>query len=194
MTKREEQKILRRQQILEKGLELFVEKGYNATKISDIAKAANMSVGLMFHYFESKEKLYEELIMLGLQGTQTVMNYKNESSILIFEQATRNIFEVIHSNPLVAKMFILMERTQHNVELPKRIRDLANEVNNIPMSVPLIEKGQRNGEIKKGNPLALSVAFWCSIQGIAETIAMHPELPCPDPEWVLDIIRKKENE
>ena len=71
MGKREEQKKIRKQLILEKGLELFVEKGYSATKISDIAEAVDMSVGLMFHYFESKEKLYEELLMAeeGLRKT-----------------------------------------------------------------------------------------------------------------------------
>lgn len=193
MGKREEQKALRKQQILEQGLILFVEKGYRATKISDIAKAVDMSVGLMFHYFESKEKLYEELVLLGLQGTQSAMVFDEDQPLVFFEQAVNGIFKSIRSNPLVAKMFIFMERSQHNMELPDSIRTLANQVNNIPKSVSLIEKGQKNGEIKNGDSLALSLAFWCSIQGIAETIAMNPNLPCPEPEWVLDIIRNKEN-
>ncbi len=193
MGTREEQKKMRRQLILEKGLNLFVEKGYSATKISDIAEAADMSVGLMFHYFESKEKLYEELVMFGLQGTQSAMRFDAEHPLIFFEQAVKVIFENIRSNPMVAKMFVFMERSQHSMELPERIRAIANRVNNIPMSVALIEKGQKNGEIKDGNPLSLSLAFWCSIQGIAETLAMNPELPCPEPQWVLDIIRNKEN-
>ena len=62
MDTRKEKKERRRQEILYAALELFVTKGYAATKITDIAKSANMSRGLMFHYFESKEKLYEELL------------------------------------------------------------------------------------------------------------------------------------
>ena len=61
---REEQKTQRRQLIITKALELFVKKGYSETKIGDIAKASNMSVGLMFHYFESKEQLYAELVKM----------------------------------------------------------------------------------------------------------------------------------
>ena len=57
--KRQEQKEARRQEILYVALDLFVKKGYAATKITDIAEKASMSVGLLFHYFESKEKLYE---------------------------------------------------------------------------------------------------------------------------------------
>ena len=59
METRKEQKERRRQEIINAALELFVSKGYAATKITDIAKRVNMSIGLMFHYFESKEALYE---------------------------------------------------------------------------------------------------------------------------------------
>ena len=50
MNKREEQKEERRNKILEVSLNLFVEKGFAGTKISDISAAANMSAGLFFHY------------------------------------------------------------------------------------------------------------------------------------------------
>ena len=51
MDTRKEKKERSRQEILYAALELFVTKGYAATKITDIAKSANMSRGLMFHYF-----------------------------------------------------------------------------------------------------------------------------------------------
>ncbi len=66
MTKREEQKEKRRQDILRAGLKLFACKGYEATKINDIAEEAGMSLGLLYHYFESIEILHEELINIAL--------------------------------------------------------------------------------------------------------------------------------
>lgn len=81
MDTRKEKKERRRQEILYAALELFVTKGYAATKITDIAKSANMSRGLMFHYFESKEKLYEELIRMGLEGTTYPGEQKYEHAI-----------------------------------------------------------------------------------------------------------------
>ena len=65
VNKRNDQKQQRRLQILGVALDLFIRRGFSATKISDIAHAADMSVGLLFHYFPSKEALYEELIKLG---------------------------------------------------------------------------------------------------------------------------------
>jgi len=190
LSTREEQKEQRKQAILEAGLNLFVRMGYNATKISDIAKEVNMSVGLLFHYFESKEKLYEELVRIGLSGTQMVMEYDKDNPLLFFEKTVSGIFKYIKENPTVAKMFVLMGQANHNEATPQIVKDLVSQVNNITLSVPLIEAGQRLQSIKEGNPLSLSTAFWCSIQGIAEELALHPDTPCPDSDWIVDILRK----
>lgn len=45
--------------------------------------------------------------------------------------------------------------------------------------------------IRQGDPLALSNAFWCSVQGIMEHLASNPELPIPEVEWIIDIIKSK---
>ncbi len=45
--------------ILYTALELFAEKGFNGTTISDIAAKAGISKGLVYNYFSSKKKLLE---------------------------------------------------------------------------------------------------------------------------------------
>lgn len=50
-----------KQKILEHSLRLFAEKGYHGTSISDIAKAAGISKGLAYNYFESKKHLVESI-------------------------------------------------------------------------------------------------------------------------------------
>lgn len=52
----------RRQEIMETALELFAEQGYHNTSISKIAKAAGVSKGLLYNYFESKEALLDAII------------------------------------------------------------------------------------------------------------------------------------
>jgi AcrR family transcriptional regulator len=46
-----------RDRILETALRLFVEKGYEATTMRDIAAAAETSLGLAYRYFASKDEL-----------------------------------------------------------------------------------------------------------------------------------------
>ena len=47
----------RREQIIVTALENFAHRGYDRTSVSDIAKDAGMSKGLMYNYFNSKEEL-----------------------------------------------------------------------------------------------------------------------------------------
>ena len=44
-------------------LELFALKGYHATSIAQIAEKAGISKGLLYNYYESKEKLLDSVIM-----------------------------------------------------------------------------------------------------------------------------------
>jgi AcrR family transcriptional regulator len=56
-----------RETILNAALPLFIERGYTATTLRDIAAAAGCSLGLTYRYFDSKEQLvltlYERLAM-----------------------------------------------------------------------------------------------------------------------------------
>jgi AcrR family transcriptional regulator len=48
----------RRRQILDAARQVFSQKGLNATKVSDVAAAAGLSQGLVYHYFDSKDDLF----------------------------------------------------------------------------------------------------------------------------------------
>lgn len=191
METRKEQKERRRQEILYAALELFVSKGYTATKITDIAKRANMSTGLMFHYFESKEKLYETLIRMGLEGTAYPGEQKCEHAIDFFVQFTVQLFAYMRKQPVVAKLFVLMAEAQRSEATPMHLREIAMQVNTIEQFVPIVEWGQQEGTIRDGDPRVLSNTFWCCVQGIAERYATNQEIDLPQAEWIVDIVRKK---
>ena len=50
------------EKILDAALLLFSKNGFYATTIPDIARAMGMSVGNIYNYFSSKEKLAKEII------------------------------------------------------------------------------------------------------------------------------------
>jgi len=52
----------KRSLIMDVALEHFANEGYKSTTISHIARHAGISKGLMYNYFESKEKLLSEII------------------------------------------------------------------------------------------------------------------------------------
>ena len=188
---RDEQKEKRREDILRAGLDLFIRKGYAATKIKDIADQVGMSVGLLFHYFKSKEELYEELIKYGISGPMGTMAGTDMEPLAFFEVTAERIFQYIQAEPFVAKMFVLMSQTFYSEAVPSRVKELLKDFDVYTPTAELMKQGQANGTIREGDPLALAIAYWCAIQGIAEQYALNPGYPCPEGDWIADIIRRK---
>ncbi|MDF2540389.1 MAG: transcriptional regulator, TetR family [Herbinix sp.] len=191
MTSRAEQKEKRREEILMVGLDLFIRKGFSATKISDIAKEADMSVGLLFHYFESKEKLFEELIKIGMSGPKMMMEGDQSDPLAYFETTAKQIFQFATSEPFVAKMFVLMSQASYNDGIPEAAKDLLQQDITYEHSASLMKRGQENGTIREGNPMSLTLAYWAAIQGVCEALVLYPGTPCPESDWIVDIIRRK---
>ena len=153
MNTRDQQKEKRREEILLAGLDLFVKKGYAATKTSDIAKAVNMSDGLLFHYFATKESLYEELIRIGTESSQAWMETDERSPLNFFTNVTNQILDMIRMNPQGAKFFVLIAQALRSSTTPERITQiLASQETRYAKTVELIWKGQEAGEIRRGNP------------------------------------------
>ena len=61
-TKRARRKEARPGELLEAALALFVEKGYAATRVEEVAARAGVSKGTLFLYFPSKEELFKAVV------------------------------------------------------------------------------------------------------------------------------------
>lgn len=66
--KRERRKEARPGELLAAALELFVEKGYAATRAEEVAHRAGVSKGTLFLYFNSKEELFKAVVRENLAG------------------------------------------------------------------------------------------------------------------------------
>ena len=66
--KRERRKEARPGELLAAALELFVEKGFAATRAEEVAKRAGVSKGTLFLYFASKEDLFKAVVRENISG------------------------------------------------------------------------------------------------------------------------------
>lgn len=69
----EEIRTKRQQSIMDVALALFAKNGFHSTSISQIAKEAGVSKGLMYNYFESKEDLLKGILMAAYEEGTEVM-------------------------------------------------------------------------------------------------------------------------
>ena len=86
--KRERRKQQRPGELLEAALDLFVEKGFAATKSEEVAAKAGVSKGTLFLYFPSKEELFkavvrENVVKTVTEGALEVANFKGSSADLL---------------------------------------------------------------------------------------------------------------
>jgi TetR/AcrR family transcriptional regulator len=66
--KRERRKEARPGELLAAALDLFVEKGFAATRAEEVAQRAGVSKGTLFLYFGSKEELFKAVVRENISG------------------------------------------------------------------------------------------------------------------------------
>jgi AcrR family transcriptional regulator len=67
LTAAQQQLQARRARMCRTAAQLFRERGYDATSVSDVARALGMTKAGLYHHFESKEALLFEIMMYGLE-------------------------------------------------------------------------------------------------------------------------------
>lgn len=66
-------------ELLEAALDLFVEKGYAATRVEQVAARAGVSKGTLFLYFASKEELFQAVVRENLASRFSGWNAEFEN-------------------------------------------------------------------------------------------------------------------
>jgi AcrR family transcriptional regulator len=99
----ERRKDARPQELINAALELFVERGFAATRLEDVATRAGVSKGTLYLYFDSKEALFKEAVRTSIvpaigEAEQFMEKFEGSASELI-----RNIvmgwWKLIGSSP-----------------------------------------------------------------------------------------------
>lgn len=122
--------IEKKQNIIKYGFELICQKGYHNTNTAEIAKAAGVSTGIIYQYFNDKRDIflqgieqYSKSLLFPINDAlfskksknfdlETELNNVINTSIKnhkISESAHEEIYALQHSDPEVAKIFFIQE-------------------------------------------------------------------------------------
>src|SRR4030066_37004 len=75
----------KRNLIMETGLALFATEGYHNVSVSDIAREANISKGLIYNYFKSKEELLQSIVHKGIANVLKGFDVDNNGILSQYE-------------------------------------------------------------------------------------------------------------
>lgn len=102
----------RKNEFIDIAEQLFIEKGYENTAVSDIVKKAQVAKGTFYYYFKTKEDILDHIIdryiTFNTKGMQTIANEQDISALeklvklLLFSSSFRNnrksIIQYIHED------------------------------------------------------------------------------------------------
>jgi AcrR family transcriptional regulator len=137
-----------REEILEAALNMFSINNYHATSMSMIAEEAGVSKGTLYWHFDSKEDLFRELVLAGLDYFHE--NYEKIQSDNL--NAEEKIYEIIDfSIKMLAENVKMGNILQNNIQLissefqKKMIERHKSAINVIKL---VIEQGIKEETIK----------------------------------------------
>ena len=103
-------------------MELFMKQGYYATSISDIAKQAGISKGLLYNYYKGKEELLSEMVEARIKEVVEVMEeaFTLNTPREQLEHIINGAIDNIHQKPEVHRFYLhLQTQPESDEELIK---------------------------------------------------------------------------
>ena len=184
-----------KEKIKNAGLQLFAYKGLAATSIQDIATQAGISVGLLYHYYKSKEELFTDLaetaIEAAAESTQTIFNSDRspDEKFKIFSKVV--IDEIARAN-WMSQLYLLMIHYLLVVNILEKASEIQEKAFAPLESVKrTIREGQALGKIKPGNPDEMAVTYFAAIQGLAiYRLTMGDRFVLPSPDLLTGLLLK----
>lgn len=109
-------------EILRVATEEFATNGYFQTKTDTIAEKANVSKGLIFHYFQSKKNLYQVVVSTSIEALEKLFDYRQfptDSLINLLDYSLKKKFEIAESHKF--EMAIMLDVYSHLDSLPEAL-------------------------------------------------------------------------
>ena len=188
MTTRDERYEHQRNQILAVALDHFTRAGFAGTSLRSVARELGVSSGLLFHYFVSKEALYIELLRIAASRMAIDLDTATDDPVAFLRGQAEGVLTLLVEQPVAARYFLLVDYGRRHLGIAPEADRLLADHRIVEQSIPVLAAGQRMGVVRDGDPHALAIAFWASLQGIAQEVADRHDVPLPRTEWILDVV------
>jgi len=86
---------IRKQELIETALKLFLKKGYEKTSIRDILREVKGSPGMFYYYFSSKEEIFEEAIQYYVENYTKELSQIFKDEDLSFQEKYNRIVNAV---------------------------------------------------------------------------------------------------
>lgn len=179
MRRKKEEAEQTKQKLLKAALAVFSERGYEATRLSDIADKANVTRGAIYWHFGNKEKLFLELVKESMspffQLVETTLNEEG-TPLEKIRRLMYNVFtkmatdcEFQRNQKLESiRSRRLSEYKEINAFIETQISGFTEQLTQI------IKAGQKSGEIiNNQNPQDICIVLLAFLRGMTHIMMNH---------------------
>ncbi len=139
----------KRRAILHAAVRVFAEKGYHGCRIADVARAANVAYGLVYHYFRNKEELLESVFAEQWAILINAIRAIDEGPGSAADKLSGIygfVFDVFKTAPAAVRVLILeVTRTPHSLRAGSTRETFERAVRLVE---DVVRQGQVRGELR----------------------------------------------
>jgi len=147
-----------RLQIEDSAVELFMEQGYHATSMRQIAEHAGLALGGIYNHFASKEELFEAIIMDKHPYRKIlpmILQAEGESAEAFLRNATKIAMNELGSEPIFIKLMFIEVVEFEGKHGAMMLKEIA------PKVLPVFEKLVKSRQgLRVTNPAVLLRSFF----------------------------------
>ena len=137
-------------ELIAAALELFVERGFAATRLEDVAARAGVSKGTLYLYFASKDELFRAVVRHGLvesiEAAEQLAREFRGGSIDLLEALLRKLWAVLVQSPYSGIPKLIIAEAGNFPELARFYFDEVMQ-RGLRLAVEVIERGIDAGEL-----------------------------------------------
>ena len=139
-------------EIVAAALDVFVERGFAATRLEEVSRRAGVTKGTVYLYFDSKDALFkavvrETIVPIFARGEQMVAQHRGSAAAL-FEELVRKWWELIGETNLSGIPKLMMAEAGNFPVLARFYYDeVISRGNRLMASV--LERGIKSGEFRR---------------------------------------------
>lgn len=188
----------RRESIIRTCTKLFSYHEYQSVSVDTITKAANCSHGLFYHYFNSKEHVFDATLQYAISNINSLVYKNDDESLPPKVRLTHVIDSIVYilsgkNDDLVGQLYLLLNlhlKTSWLIHVKPSF--VPKEKPIFHLVLDLVEQGQKDGSFEGNEPKEYTIALVSMIKGLTYNRLHlgHDKFICPSTKILMNILKK----
>ena len=182
--------------ILSASLYLFATKGYNAVTTDEVTNFVGCSHGLLYHYFGSKEDLFNSLmenkVKVIIGDITKKVDFKAQPKFVLIDLIDATLSAIkSDDNEYACAIYLLLNLHLQRKDIPKP-KKRENKATVFDFLYELIEKGKKEGKFNEYNTREMIVSLLALFKGLSYSRIYlgSKKFTCPSTEIIAKMIIK----